>query len=342
MRNTLLLKTIILLIFCQACVKIDNNIVIKNTHCALLDSAQASINIVIDTSDAFFELLQPLEMCIQMHKASADCQTFRALPRAEQLAIYKDYIIEDLKDFSQQEAFMLKQEMKVAMEMVYKVFPNIKLPKRINLIKTESKYYGKTVFYTREDNIIIPAPQLQLGNEKLLREVLIHEIFHIYTRYNPIQKTKLFAILGFHKIDSLILSPFVKERIMYNPDATNYHYAIDLNIKGKTVKAVPIIYSNYPTYEKGLPFFRHIIFQLFPLEKLDNSSNTYAINVPNIGLNPDTLEDFRRQIGNNTNYTIHPEEIAADNFKLLILSKGDYSKAASPKIMEAIYQIIAS
>lgn len=342
MLNTLLLKVFILLLFCQACVKIDNSITVKNIHCALLDSTMASKSIQIDTSDNFFELLQPLEMCIQMQYSLSQTKEFREKNRDEQIQIYKAYIAADVQNFTENEAFILKKEMKYAMEMVYKVFPNIQLPSQINLIKTESKNYGKTVFYTREDNIIIPAPQIHLGNEKLLREVLIHEIFHIYTRFNPDKKEKLFAVIGFNKIDSVVFSSFVQERVMYNPDATNYHYAIDLKVKGKSIKAVPIIYSNYPTYERGVPFFQHIVFQLFPIEKINDSSSIYKINVPNVGLNPESLSDFKQQIGKNTNYIIHPEEVAADNFKLLILSKGNTDKYPSPKIMQDIYNIIAS
>ena len=43
--------------------------------------------------------------------------------------------------------------------------------------------------------------------------------------------------------------------------------------------------------------------------------------------------DFYEQVGNNTNYTIHPEEILADNFALAIM---EVSSLPSPWVVEEI------
>jgi hypothetical protein len=49
------------------------------------------------------------------------------------------------------------------------------------------------------------------------------------------------------------------------------------------------------------------------------------------------LSGFIEQVGKNTNYIIHPEEILADNFKLLI--KGD-SNVLSPEIIERLREAL--
>ena len=43
----------------------------------------------------------------------------------------------------------------------------------------------------------------------------------------------------------------------------------------------------------------------------------------NSTLDVEDLKDFHRQIGPNTGYIIHPDEILADNFAFLALSKED-------------------
>ena len=77
-------------------------------------------------------------------------------------------------------------------------------------------------------------------------------------------------------------------------------------------------------------FLNYLQFDLYELEK---NKHGLAIkikdgNKPNINYN--FLSDFHRQITDNTDYIIHPDEIIADNFTLLILAEG------KPKELEKI------
>jgi hypothetical protein len=321
MRFTLLLASYFL--FLAACAT-DSRLNIngkKRTHIHLLSQAQAAKAICLDTTDRFFELIQPLEMSIQLQLSDEENIIFLASPRAEQILEYQDFIRKDAQDFSSEEQKLIDPIMQRALQLSYQIFPNLPLPDTIQLLKTKSKYYGESVYFTRENLIVIPAPQLYAGNEEKLLQVLIHEIFHVYSRRNPAARRALFARIGFTPIDSLQLSPFLAARILYNPDAVDCRYAITLHHGDSTILAVPIIYSRYAKYNPQATFFDHLHFQLFPIQAIDNQTNSYRIAVENTGIDPQDAPDFFTQIGKNTNYIIHPEEIIADNFKLLILEQ---------------------
>ena len=50
-------------------------------------------------------------------------------------------------------------------------------------------------------------------------------------------------------------------------------------------------------------------------------------------MEPDTQPDYFRQIGRNTSYIIHPEEVLADNFSMMVLGR---KEIPNPEIVEAI------
>ena len=57
----------------------------------------------------------------------------------------------------------------------------------------------------------------------------------------------------------------------------------------------------------------------------------------------DDLEGLYEQIGRNTGYLAHPEEILADNFSLLLMRQmtNATSAAASPEVLERIRAVLA-
>lgn len=64
---------------------------------------------------------------------------------------------------------------------------NLNLPKTINLVKTTGNEEGNAE-YTRGSSIIIPKNLIEQTMEKQesLERVMLHELFHIYSRYNEI------------------------------------------------------------------------------------------------------------------------------------------------------------
>jgi hypothetical protein len=240
--------------------------------------------------------------------------------RADVLKKYKELLQNDVEDFNAAEKKLLSSTFNKALDLCSSIDKNLKLPK-IQLIKTKGTYYGAGVYYTRENCIIIPEGQINAENKSLLR-TLIHEISHIYTRYNPKKKDTLYALLGYNKLPNLELSDFLKKRVIYNPDGVDLAYAIELSdSSGRTFKAIPAMYSRFSSY-KNLPLLNN-----------------------DIGYSEEQLKGYWEKIGRNTRYTIHPDEIIADNFTFLAMSSenstefdkfDDYGKQLLKRMKEII------
>ena len=293
-----------------------------NVDVYFLDSLAASTAILVDDSYEIFSRLTKLDMCIQMKGACKERAS-----KAEVLLQYKEYLQEDVTDFTTEEMEWLGGIWKEAVELCNKLNKNI-LPPNIQLIKSKGSYYGNDAFYTRENCIVIPSARIQMRQTEAMLSVMLHEIFHIYSRINPTKQKALYALIGFESIGdsrNLIIDSPLSEQILSNPDGPNFAYAIDLKTSKGIHKCVPIISSTLPAYveEKG-EFFDYLSFNLFAIEQTSNGRWKVLSNAAGEPILPDdALPSFFDQIKDNTQYIIHPDEVLADNFMILALSKKD-------------------
>lgn len=298
-----------------SCVVSDQKPKEKKADFVLLTSEQAATVVTTDEKEGFFEKVVPLEMSIQLGESLEDA------PRAQTLVTYKKMLQEDLVEFTAQERKVVTKILEKAMYMSRQVKADINLP-TIKIIKTKGNYYGAGVYYTRDDAIIIPAPMVpqdsNQDNSGFL-STMLHEIFHIYSRYNTDKRDALYARLGFERLPNLELSDFLKTRVLYNPDGVDLRYAITVEKDGRAFKAVPVIYSQFKKFDsRRKEFFSYLMFQLFEVQEI---AGKWTIVNENIGYGINEIDKFWQQVTENTQYNIHPDELCADNFVLLAKSK---------------------
>lgn len=207
----------------------------------------------------------------------------------------------------------------------------LSLPKIVNLVKTTGAEEGRA-FYTRDTAIVMPDKETDEADAGLLKKTIAHELFHILTRGNPALREKLYQSIGFTKCDEVEFPPELKSRKITNPDAPRNDHAIQVRIGGNEVRAVPILFSNAAKYDvnRGGDFFNYLQLSFLQL------SGTSAGAQPILAA-PEEVSGFFEQVGRNTNYVIHPEEILADNFALLIL---DERNVPSPEVLEKMRLIL--
>ena len=267
---------------------------------------------IIGKKDEFIERLSPFDRAARL-------KTDRGVSEAEFLGFVRANVL----DWSDPE----RRKIEAALAKIGPALESLalSLPAPINLIKTTGAEEGDA-FYTRASAIVFPVNPLGSLTEETLEKMLAHEVFHIWSRHNPALREKLYQSIGFTKCQEVVLSAEMNRRKITNPDAPRNDHAIRVQVDGANIAAVPILLSTAETYDskRGGEFFQYL-----QLKFMLSPSGTLA-DLQQVG-------GFFEQVGHNTDYIIHPEEILADNFALLVLARHD---VASPKILEKMRQIL--
>ena len=208
----------------------------------------------------------------------------------------------------------------------------IPLPKTVLLVQVSGKEEANAA-YTRGTAIMLPKPRIQKLKPDALDRLLLHELFHVLSRNAPELRRDLYRIIGFHVCDPMALPPAMADLKLTNPDAPLIDCRIELTDDGETCWAAPILYSSSATYDavKKPPLFQYLTFRLMKLEEHDGRWRPLLKVGEPILIDPAQSKSFADQIGQNTKYIIHPDEVLADNFVFLVMQT---EKLPSPEIIE--------
>jgi hypothetical protein len=315
---------IVSLLFFGSC-RNDNpkstEILLSSIHkVTLLDSTDAAKAIVRDDLDKFFDHLTAIDAAVQMKNNGP-----LSISHDLMLTNYKNYLQTDVTGFTKEESAFVAKAMNEAFQLVGKVSQRY-FPEDIRLIKTKAHHYDAEMYYTRENCIVIPAPILKQKNYDAFLQTMLHEISHIVTRLNPNVKAQLYALMGFKKIEIPLEMPdALRSRLLTNPDGVDINWANTLtSATGKTVFTLPLIYAKDTLFDPKKPDFGDYLgwnyYELAP------SADNKTLVVQTIGDRQQSTLDTRgiNELflkNYNTAYIIHPDEIVADNFSLLMLSQ---------------------
>ena len=299
----------------------STEILLSGVHKAvLLDSTDAAKAIVQDDLDKFFQHLTPVDAAVQMKENGP-----LSMSNAEMVASYKNYLQSDVTDFTAEERAFIEKAMIEAFQLVNKVSLRY-FPDDIKLIKTKANHYDGEMYYTRENCIVIPEPALKQKNYAAFLQTILHEISHIVMRLNPNLKAQMYALVGFKKIETPLQMPdALRRRLLTNPDGVDINWANTLtSATGKTVFTLPLLYAKDSVFDPKKPDFSDYLgwnyYELAP--STDNKTlvvqtigERHQSTLDTRGINALFLKNY------NTAYIIHPDEIVADNFALLMLSQ---------------------
>ncbi|MEM9547683.1 MAG: hypothetical protein AAGA77_17005 [Bacteroidota bacterium] len=313
----------------------------SDDYLVFLDKSQAEARIVKDAKDGFFETISITDMSVQMKKSDLPAS------RPEVVAQYREFLKSEMESFTEEEKDFMREVFNAAKAALDKINPNL-LPERIELIKTKTNHYGPDVYYTREKAIILPSNIFEEKSVEAQMPIMLHEIFHILSRYNKDFREKLYALIGFIPIDSeLILPRKIEDKLLCNPDGVSKAYAINLvDLSGKSQLALPLIMSTKDRYQSNMPtFFSYLYFDLFPLIKITENQVSLGLNKQgDSSLGAEHNANFFDQIKDNTQYIIHPDEILADNFMMAVIAhKNETFVNFSPegiKLLEEVLDVL--
>lgn len=288
-----------------------------------LDSLDASTAIVKDDTDSLFSKINAAEIQIQMK------QNFDGVSEDEMRKKYAQFMKTQVSDWSNDEKMAMVKLFEEVKEMCDAVSPRI-FPGGIRLIKGKTQAYGNDAFFTRGHNIFVPESIFSAKDSDRWKPVILHEVFHIISRYNTQVREDLYRFIGFVKMDKpVIINDLLKVMVLCNPDGMSVQYATEVQSGDKSIYVVPFITSKHGKYHTDKPsYFDYLNFDIY---KLGDYGDHYKIQCDPLGKSLVPLSStpgYFDNIKNNTQYIIHPDEIMADNFMLALIAfqTKDYSK----------------
>lgn len=303
----------ILLVACIACkTQKDTD---STTGVQFLQSDKASDYLQTGDIDGYYDLMSPAHMSIQ----SRDTSSYATID--EQRKAYMQTIAQHTEDWSPTEMRQMQALMDTAFVLVQGLNP-VLWPSDITMIKVDPVHYGNSVYYTIGDAIVWPSNIFENFSIDQQLMVALHEVWHLLGRDYPTLRDSLYREIGFYRHGyELELGPLLRERLLVNPDGVSLDYAIRLvdSTTNTSVEALPVVASRFSGYRPTMTsFFDYLHFDLHELKVQGSTAQVQIASDATSLLAPGFFPSFFTQIGDNTQYIIHPDEIIADNFVLAI------------------------
>lgn len=282
-----------------------------------LGSKDAADAIVHDTVTPYFKQLTPLDMAIQMHE-----EDFERLDADTLRPMYLNYLRKRAGWFTGEEQDLLKYAARRTWNALQLVRPEL-YPPRIRFIKSDGENYGDNMYFTREDAIVIPQKAIKYalrGDTATFYRAITHEIFHLITRQNPNLRQQLYQRIGFDTIQQVVIrNPHLAKRRLGNPDGTG-HCKIRLS---DTTFGYMLSASPTETFDGREDFGEYLAWEMYQVVPRNGAWEVVTDSLGESTLSNTWEVPFYRQVTTNTEYTLHPDEICADNFVLLLQWKTD-------------------
>lgn len=288
--------------------------------------------ILDDGAQPFFSRLTLLEMAIRRGR---DLET---QDRTREQHRFKAFVRQCVADWTREEKDALLPVFRAVHAKCKPVVPDL-IPKQWRFIKTDGREEGGAA-YTRGGAIVFSARRLAQGVSERL---VLHETFHVYSRLHPKKRAALYRCLGFRRLEGVSLPPALDAKRVTNPDGPDYGYGITVqDAAGRTFDAIPVVYAKHERRPDVTRLFSYVTFSLFEVRRRGQS---WVVATDAAGraqpIAPDEARGFHEQIGRNTGYIIHPDEILADNVALLVqVRSGEKATVKSPKILSKIETVL--
>jgi hypothetical protein len=281
---------------------------------------------VLTTKDEFVRHLSPFDRASRM-------KTNKPVSEDEYLAFVGRNVVE----WTAEEMRAVEAALKEIQSRFGELSPAF--PATIQMIKTTGAEEGNAA-YTRGTAIILPKGELGKSQDELVK-LICHELFHVLSRHDSELRAALYGMIGFERCDDLEFPPELAARKITNPDGPRNDHFIRLEIDGQKCGAIPVLFSKTETYNvaRGGEFFEYLDFQflIVEVELSPRPKVVYDGSKPKL-VGPQAVSGFLERVGKNTQYLIHPDEILAENFALLILSP---QNVPSPEVLQKMKTVLA-
>ncbi|HSJ91439.1 MAG TPA: hypothetical protein VK917_05190 [Ilumatobacter sp.] len=260
--------------------------------------------------------------------------------------MYLDYVASQVLDWTDAELAQLT-EIVSDMSKVLQRF-QFDLPSPIYLVKTTGQEEAHAAYTRNLDTIVLPAnmvaslwvpadfgdPLHEGGSQTYLREVVLHECFHLFSKSNVARRTELYEVIGYRMTDEIELpdvpwpdsdsSTSMRDLKITNPDTPLIDVVIELVIPGGDrgpTPVAPVLLASGP-YQGG-SFFGLLGWYFMEVVERDgawtpqlDAGERPVLHVVEPG--SELLAVYEQAIGHNlTDELFHPDEVLAQNWDLV-------------------------
>jgi len=282
-----------------------------NTTIEFSDSASAAKTLA--TNDAYTHLLTKFDVQSRLQDTNKTTEQD-----------YLDNAELQTLNWSNAERIRIKSSFDSIAQFITSNNMELELPPVIQVIKTTGREEYDAEGYTRTNHIILKQGQDYKSG------LIAHELFHVFSRYNERMRNSLYGAFGFKRCNAVDLSYFHELNIT-NPDCPVLSHYINVNGQDMTL----VLYGAKP-YTGGNMFQDYLKVGLLLLELKGNNRVPEILNGKPVIHELKDEPDIFDQVGRNTPYLLHPEEILAENFAKLVTNK----QVEEPQYLQKIKYIL--
>jgi hypothetical protein len=291
---------------------------LQDCNIEFLDKASAAE--ATGKSDAYSRALTPFDLQIRLgREKKVSEKDYLALSASQALSWDEGDISKLVQSLEEITTFLKEKNV------------HLNLPKNILFIKTAGNEEFGAEGYTRENRISLC---IKPGQE-ITTHVVAHELFHVFSRFNPAIRDQIYAIFGFEKCNPINTAAAMDNRVITNPDCPFIMHFIALDIEGSQRKFVLQLYSTKPFQSNfGLESANVALLEVTG----DNKTMQPLLKEgKGVLLQLDKTPELFEKISHNTPYVLHPEEIAAEHFSMWVIGQ---TKVEKPDFFDQLAQVL--
>jgi hypothetical protein len=215
-----------------------------------------------------------------------------------------------------------------------------KRPGKILLVQVDATLEDNAP-HTRANGLMLPKNELY-GPALRLIYVLSHETFHVLTREDGGLREALYGAIGFRRCDRMEIPESISQLRITNPDAVENRHTIAVRYRGQPVEAMPFLRFGSDKIDTRAGFLVNSKVSWLLVDREQANCRVRIRSAAETDVAPQELQGLFEQVGRNTQYLAHPEEILADNFFQLFVStfRGASAELQSPEILERMRAIL--
>jgi hypothetical protein len=239
---------------------------------------------------------------------------------------YYEHARKQSLNWTQKEIADLKAAFAEVLDSLNKKGIVLSLPAKIYVIKSTLKEEYGASGYTRGNNIV-----LNTASEGINAHLVSHELFHVYSRHNPAKKDKLYSVFGFKKCNKIALNGALDNLNITNPDCPEIAHYVSMGNEDVTL----LLYSA-KKYEGGNVFETYVRLGVLVLEGSGDNKKIKIQDGKAVIKTFEEVPELFQIIGMNTDYVLHPEEIAAEHFSMIVTG----TVPRQPELLAKYYSVL--